>query len=354
MPEDRDPLTGLPGEPYFESEVRELIESAVGSGRTVSLCLAAVDELEGLNRKFGRQAGDEAVARLAELCSTTAPGATVCRSGGNEIAVVLADTERFFAEVTAEEIRENFAAEDLAGGEASATATVVATCAPEDGRAFDGLVGAARDALRKAASEGGDRVVHPGAGAPAAKKAGPARLERPGHVGRKKEIDTLFERIEFTRYGSGGYLRVRGEPGSGKSAFLKEAWRLCRNASQAAAFVRCEEGDGLEPYRGAVRLIENYVSSARRPLAFHMRGMRERDATQLRALFSPGKGLLPTIPAQERRRTLFHGLCTVMRRLGRSRALVLLVDDAYLLDAGTLDVLNFLILVERFPLLVEK
>jgi diguanylate cyclase (GGDEF)-like protein len=83
----RDELTGLPNTRSFEAA----IERRFADGRAFALLLGDVDSLGAINGRAGREGGDEALRRLADLLAQAKrPQDEVARVGGDEFAILAA------------------------------------------------------------------------------------------------------------------------------------------------------------------------------------------------------------------------------------------------------------------------
>jgi diguanylate cyclase (GGDEF)-like protein len=87
-PATTDALTKLPNRAAFEAELEKSI--AQSAGRLIAVMWVDLDRLTFVNDNLGHRAGDEMLkmvaARLLECC---AEGSHVCRSGGDEFAVLM-------------------------------------------------------------------------------------------------------------------------------------------------------------------------------------------------------------------------------------------------------------------------
>jgi diguanylate cyclase (GGDEF)-like protein len=86
----RDHLTGLLARPAFEHDLQRAVESAAVDGSALSLFLLDVDDLNGLNNRYGHGHGDIVLQRIARmLLAEAGPADRVYRSGDDEFAVVM-------------------------------------------------------------------------------------------------------------------------------------------------------------------------------------------------------------------------------------------------------------------------
>ena len=101
-----DELTGLHNRRFFESELRREAERSRRFGRCIALAMVDVDHFKLYNDTYGHRAGDEALRRVAGcLLSAARRVDAVTRYGGEEFAVVLAETEVDGARAVAERMR---------------------------------------------------------------------------------------------------------------------------------------------------------------------------------------------------------------------------------------------------------
>lgn len=89
----RDPLTGLFNRRYFEESLTRELRRADRGGTKVAVMIADVDRFKQFNDTHGHVAGDLALREIAASLQELARGEdVVTRYGGEEIAIVMADT----------------------------------------------------------------------------------------------------------------------------------------------------------------------------------------------------------------------------------------------------------------------
>ena len=158
----RDGLTGLYNRREFEDRLREETQRARRYGKPLSVMLLDIDHFKEVNDRYGHQAGDETLIAVADLIRLSArPMDAVCRYGGEELAVILPETDASGAGIVAERIRASVA-ESLTvtpqGDEIQVTVSIGVAAFPRDGDTGPGLVKAADEALYAAKQEGRNLV----------------------------------------------------------------------------------------------------------------------------------------------------------------------------------------------------
>jgi diguanylate cyclase (GGDEF)-like protein len=159
-----DALTGLFNRRYFESSLGREAERSRRHRVTSSLLMLDLDGFKSLNDRFGHGMGDRVLQTLGELILRRLRAIDLpCRYGGDEFAVVLPDTDRTNACLTAERLRANvghhFHGQAVRGSHLELTVSVGVATYSEGCATVDALVQAADHALYLAKGAGGNRVV---------------------------------------------------------------------------------------------------------------------------------------------------------------------------------------------------
>jgi len=106
-----DPLTGVPNRRKFREVLVAEKSRCKRSNHQISVIMVDIDYFKGFNDRFGHQAGDKALRKVAQTLSATLrrPEDFVARYGGEEFVVVLPSTNRAGAERVANKIQEAIA-----------------------------------------------------------------------------------------------------------------------------------------------------------------------------------------------------------------------------------------------------
>ena len=165
-----DGLTGLPNRRYFDSRFARAHEVAQREQRLLSVVLVDVDEFKSYNDRYGHVRGDECLRQIAQavLSSVGRTGDFVARYGGEELVMLLPDTDAAGAALIAEDARAAVVSRRIPH-EATALGLVsislgVATAVPGALSERYELVNAADEALYVAKSRGRNQVYSKEAG----------------------------------------------------------------------------------------------------------------------------------------------------------------------------------------------
>lgn len=158
----RDALTGLFNRRYFEASLPRELRRAERAGSQVAVMVVDVDRFKEFNDRYGHTVGDLALREIAGcLAARARDDDIVCRYGGEEFAVVMADVDRR----TAIERAESLAAA-VRGlvvtwrGQVlrSVTVSIGVAVHPDHGASVRTLFDAADAAMYRAKRGGRDRV----------------------------------------------------------------------------------------------------------------------------------------------------------------------------------------------------
>jgi diguanylate cyclase (GGDEF)-like protein/putative nucleotidyltransferase with HDIG domain len=154
-----DPLTGLPNRVALHELLERELDRAKPDGRPVSLVVLDLDRFKRVNERLGLSAGDRTLRRLSSLLEENSRRMDfVARSGGEEFAIVLPETNQHQAFLFAEEMLDKLRS-TTAGPGVELRASAGVAVFPDHGEDLEGLTSAADRALHAAKALGRDRAV---------------------------------------------------------------------------------------------------------------------------------------------------------------------------------------------------
>lgn len=158
-----DDLSGLYNRRYFYETLEKyasLYEKRT-DGSTFALLVADVDDITHINDQYGQQNGDTVLRSIAEFCMANVRTEDTCfRTGGDEFAIVLLDTDKISAVGIAKKLVEQIANEPIVLDGKRERVTISAGLAvfdPSDPDLTD-LLSKAERKLNKSKREGKNKV----------------------------------------------------------------------------------------------------------------------------------------------------------------------------------------------------
>ena len=161
---DTDALTTLGNRRAFDRKLAEEWSRAARKGESLGLLMLDVDHFKAYNDTYGHQAGDACLQSVAGAIRETLhrPSDFAARYGGEEMAVILPNTDLAGAVYVAETVRQAIEAMGVAHGKSPlgvVTASIgAAATLPGTEQALAGLVAQADAALYHAKNAGRNRV----------------------------------------------------------------------------------------------------------------------------------------------------------------------------------------------------
>jgi diguanylate cyclase (GGDEF)-like protein len=156
-----DALTGLPNRRAFEVALIASVNHAQQHGRQLSLAIFHLDDIEGVNDRFGRAVGDTVLAALGRrLLNASRQEEVIARIGGEEFGWILPDTTGLSATRAADRLRRLIADEPFEIAGHLSISGGVASIDDLDGIASrEALLVGADQALSEAKQGGRNRVT---------------------------------------------------------------------------------------------------------------------------------------------------------------------------------------------------
>ena len=161
-----DQLTGLYNRRYLASHLSAMFDRAYWTGRPLSVMIMDLDHFKSVNDTHGHDAGDKVIQEFANCIKSSVRGIDLaCRYGGEEFLIAMPDTDKHFAGMIAERLRQEMEALEIVlnGGRDILNVTVsIGIASSEDGGKDDTaqkLIKRADTALYEAKSGGRNRVI---------------------------------------------------------------------------------------------------------------------------------------------------------------------------------------------------
>jgi diguanylate cyclase (GGDEF)-like protein len=154
-----DGLTGIFNRRYFEIRITEEIERVMRFGSGMGVIMIDIDQFKRLNDEFGHLLGDEVLRQVSSILHQQVRKIdVVCRYGGEEFVIILAQTGPQQCLAIAEKLRRIVESWQFPGVPRPVTISAGAANYPEHGTTRDELVKAADAGLYTAKQTGRNRV----------------------------------------------------------------------------------------------------------------------------------------------------------------------------------------------------
>jgi class 3 adenylate cyclase/tetratricopeptide (TPR) repeat protein len=166
-----------------------------------------------------------------------------------------------------------------------------------------------------------------------------AGRERTPFVGRASERARLLQAVERARAGNGTLVLIGGEAGVGKSRLVEEAAAEAQRLGLTVVTGHCVDQQGAPPY---LPIIEHFEAAARQRSPEDFRRILGENAPEIAKLMPELRVRYPDIPEpvslppEQERRYLLHGIAEFVERNARATPLVLVYEDLQWADESTL------------------
>ena len=157
-----DGLTDLYNHRYFQEQIRMQVEHSKRYEAKFSLIIIDIDFFKKFNDNFGHQSGDAVLRQVAQILKRNVRATDiVCRYGGEEMSIILPNTTKEEAYITAQKICDLTAGKKfkLANDrETNVTISLGVATYPEDAKDASSLIDAADKRLYEAKNNGRNQV----------------------------------------------------------------------------------------------------------------------------------------------------------------------------------------------------
>lgn len=157
-----DGLTELYNHRYFQEQMLQNIETGKRYDKPFSLIMIDIDFFKKFNDTYGHQSGDAVLRQVAQILKKNVRSSDiVCRYGGEEMAIILTNTNNEDAIVTAEKICRAVSEHPLKlvnGNDVQVTISLGVSTYPEHGTTAQEMIKYADDCLYIAKENGRNQV----------------------------------------------------------------------------------------------------------------------------------------------------------------------------------------------------
>lgn len=149
-----DNLTGLLSYTFFQGVLEREMSKAHSQNSSVSIMILDVNNIEEINQSLGHQAGDDAICHLASTVRRLSRGLdTIARYGGDEVVVILPETDRSAADEIAQRFLDGLKVH-LPGHLKNLSISIGHATYPDDAKTQEKLLKLAEQALHLAKFKG--------------------------------------------------------------------------------------------------------------------------------------------------------------------------------------------------------
>ena len=157
-----DGLTELYNHRYFQEQIRMQVEQSKRYNTSFSLIIIDIDFFKKFNDTFGHQSGDAVLKEVAQTLRRNVRATDiVCRYGGEEMSIILPNTSKEEALLTAQKICERVASKKFKlfnGKETNVTISLGVSTYPSDGSTAVEIIEVADKRLYNAKNNGRNQV----------------------------------------------------------------------------------------------------------------------------------------------------------------------------------------------------
>ena len=180
-----DPLTGLANRRYMSETLEREVDRARRFGHPISLLIIDVDDFKQINDREGHMQGDIVLETVADVVRDATRLIDVpARYGGDELAVILVETDREGALIVGERLADRMRGTEVQMREGSSMAVTISlgvATIPDSAETLDSLVDAADRALLRAKRAGKNQIR----AAPATRPGDHVEERAPGSARRR-------------------------------------------------------------------------------------------------------------------------------------------------------------------------
>ena len=166
-------------------------------------------------------------------------------------------------------------------------------------------------------------------------------------VGRSAELEAVREMVTRAKRGDGALLLFSGEAGVGKTRMILEAEKIAQDNNFTVLRGHCSNTDFAPPYEPALEQIEQMSRTLGPELMRRAMGDNATEIAKLMPELRQQYGDIPpypSLPPEQERRYLLHGMAEFVARGARGRQPILLIyEDLQWADDSTCILLRYIV-----------
>ncbi len=342
----RDDLTGLYNRRYFRENLITPLEED-SNGAPYTFLLVDIDFFKDINDSYGHQAGDHVLVTVARFLSEDLEGEeTAIRYAGDEFIVFLPGTDSEEGLQRAYGIVERAQRKALPLNDRNEyiqlTLSIGAATFPADGEDWEAIIEKADQGLYAAKQQGRNRACLPpeeGVGILRGDDLS-SLFPCPAYIGRKEEMDAILEPLsqhnESLLSSPGSFFLCTGDRGSGKTRFLQEIGNAIDDNHFCVMRLFGTEQLHELPYGALIKAFLERFGSVEKLRERLGAALQAPDEALWEALFAGAQAAPETLSPE----AAGHFLVRTLASIEQKTPLVLLIDDADLLDPPMVSLLQ--------------
>jgi len=158
-------------------------------------------------------------------------------------------------------------------------------------------------------------------------------------VGRREELQCLYQHLQDLRSGSGSLVLLAGEPGIGKTRTVSELADSAEEAGVAVHWGHCLDGDWAAPFQPFVEVVRSCLGDTTTVEL----GLEEATCRRVAALVGEAMTDGSTMLPDQDRFLLLDAVADVVAAVATRSPILCIIDDLHWADRGSVAMLQHLV-----------
>jgi len=358
-----DDLTGIGNRRAFMEDLGKDLSMPKEQLRGLYLALTDLDHFKRVNDSYGHLSGDYLIKEFSkQLVDGVKSGDNVVsRYGGDEFVIIFRKTNKEEVLAACNKMREELSAKEFLLPEVNKKIKITMSIGiaeyPADGETWNTLFAKADEALYSSKQLGRNRTSLAKEVLAQVKEEKRIQdlLVKPPLIGREKELSEIKDSLHGEKHQK--LIVISGDTGVGKTRMLEEIAITPESKKKETFFLTCTEADKDKPYSLIVDAIDIIGTKHQDMCRKAFDSLKHKHKLALSAIPKLNKfaatSRKATSPAANMRLDIFNGLCEFFAHIFINIKPLLLIDNMDWIDAGTAEVISYLIVSQKqTPLLI--